>query len=220
MSPVAGAAAENATLFTAFGQSKLYLHGTSPEPMKMRHVLMSGAFAGIFVSFVLTPVELVKCRLQVQLDSTMAKYKGPVDAVVKIVREEGVTKGLFKGHAATLMREIPGNAAWFFTYETIMRKLIPPGGTKEDVHPVKIAGAGAISGMAYWTAFFPADVVKSKLQTLPPSSSETFLSLFKTTLRNEGVPGLYRGLSITLVRAVPANAIIFLTYETVSKMLR
>jgi ornithine carrier protein len=63
-SPVFGSAFENAVLFTAFGQTNRLLWGKdSPAPMPM--VLVSGMIGGVAVATVLTPVELVKCRMQV-----------------------------------------------------------------------------------------------------------------------------------------------------------
>jgi solute carrier family 25 carnitine/acylcarnitine transporter 20/29 len=59
-------------------------------------------------SFVLSPIELVKCRLQVQREcKANAYYKGPVDCLRKIIVDEGIRHGLFKGLASTLARETP-----------------------------------------------------------------------------------------------------------------
>jgi hypothetical protein len=63
------------------------------------------------------------------------------------------------------MREIPGNAAWFGAYETFCRLMTPEGKKRSDLHPAYVAAAGAMGGASYWTAFYPADVVKSNMQT-------------------------------------------------------
>ncbi len=70
--------------------------------------MYAGMFAGFTNSFVLSPIELVKCRLQIQRESKAdAYYKGPIDCVSKIYKEEGIRNGLFKGLASTLAREVP-----------------------------------------------------------------------------------------------------------------
>ena len=66
----------------------------------------------------------------------------------------------------------------------------------------------------YWTAFYPADTVKSVIQT-----NETFFTVFKNIYKNEGFKGLYRGWLITVIRAVPAHATIFAVYEQVMKIM-
>ena len=51
-----------------------------------------------------------------------------------MLREGGV-RGLYQGHVVTTAREIPGNAAWFATYEWVKKQFIPEGGTRDDVKP-------------------------------------------------------------------------------------
>ena len=47
---------------------------------------------------------------------------------------------------------------------------------------------------------------------------------FLQTLRNiysaQGLRGLYSGIGITLIRAVPANACIFYCYETTTRLIK
>lgn len=74
--------------------------------------------------------------------------------------------------------------------------------------------------MAYWSAFYPADTVKSKLQSDPLYASESFVSGFRRIVAEEGPRGLYRGWGITAARAAPSHALIFAVYETVSDLLK
>lgn len=77
------------------------------EECTFKQSLIAGSFGGFMNSFVLSPIELVKCRLQVQKDAKMAYYKGPIDCLQKIIVDEGIRNGLFKGLASTLARETP-----------------------------------------------------------------------------------------------------------------
>ena len=69
--------------------------------------------------------------------------------------------------------------------------------------------------MAYWSAFYPADTVKTEMQTRQTGSApaKSFFSTFRDIYRASGLRGLYRGLTPTLMRAMPANAAVFLVYE-------
>eukprot|EP00662_Eupelagonemidae_sp_cell21_P003987 gene3987-8329_t len=78
-------------------------------------VLLCGAFSGATVAHVLTPTELLKCRLQIDRGDKNPKYKGPMDCLTQTVRQEG-PKALFG---------IPGNIAWFGAYEGIIRLQTP-----------------------------------------------------------------------------------------------
>lgn len=63
------------------------------------------------------------------------------------------------------MREIPGNMAWFGSYETFCRLLTKEGQKRSDLSPVMTAAAGALGGVGYWGSMFPIDTVKSKMQS-------------------------------------------------------
>lgn len=70
--------------------------------------------------------------------------------------------------------------------------MVPAGGTRDDIAGWKLAAAGGLSGMAYWTAFYPADTVKSQWQTNPALQNKGFLEIFRHIARTEGVRGLYK----------------------------
>ena len=80
--------------------------------------VLAGGGSGCCSTCVLTPVELVKCRLQAQIGAPAPAagapplFTGPIDVITRTVRAEGVA-GLFRGNLSTLAREVPGNMAWF-----------------------------------------------------------------------------------------------------------
>ena len=219
VSPLLGAMAENSVLFVSYGIMKKRLNVVEDPTLTNRNpmwkYLISGGGSGMASAFVLTPVELIKCRIQVQQMSTEpAKFKGPIDCVMQTVRAEGV-KGLWKGNVSCLLREVPGNMAWFGTYE-IIRGQIQTQFQYEKLSDMPLywtALSGAAAGVAYWAVPFPADTVKSRIQTNPRFASMSFAQAFKTVLKEEGVRGLYQGLGITCIRAAPSHALIFYFYE-------
>ena len=221
-SPLIGSMAENAVLFAAYGQFQRLLAGKEKRELGLLDLSLAGAGAGGVVSFVLTPVELIKGRLQVQqsMGKDFRAYSGPIDCIMKTVKQEGVIGGLYKGNASMLLREIPGNFAWYGVYESVCAMNIPEGGTKADLSPWINLYAGVASGVAYWTAFYPADTVKSQIQTNPEFASQSFFSTFRKIYQRAGVKGLYTGWGVTVLRAAPAHGCIFLCYEQVASALR
>ena len=98
-------------------------HSAVSEAQRRRHftadpaladVGVAAAVAGVALSFVLSPVELVKCRLQVH----GPLYLNPAHCVRLTVQREG-WHGLTRGLGATMLREIPGNAIFFTVYEVL-----------------------------------------------------------------------------------------------------
>ena len=83
--------------------------------------------------------------------------------------------------------------------------------------------SGGCAGIMYWSAFYPADVVKSRLQTAAANAAEgapsSFPTMFKHIFRTEGIRGLYRGLGLTAARAFPSHAFLFYAYEVVFQKL-
>mmetsp|Transcript_6818 Transcript_6818/g.12341 ORF Transcript_6818/g.12341 Transcript_6818/m.12341 type:complete len:188 (+) Transcript_6818:158-721(+) len=144
---------------------------------------------------------------------TTRKYDGVMDCVMKTVRNEGVAKGLYRGQTSMLLREIPGNFCWYGVYEGVCLSQIPEGGTKRDLTTSTHLLGGASAGVAYWTAFYPADTIGSQLRANPQYASKGFTQVFLDVYKREGWRGLYRGWGITAMRAAPAHALIFAMYE-------
>jgi len=69
-SPLVGSMIENGILFSGFGYSQRLIRSVTnkpdEEPLSMLQYTLAGGMAGVGASILLTPVELVKCKLQVQ----------------------------------------------------------------------------------------------------------------------------------------------------------
>jgi ornithine carrier protein len=211
--PMVGSVMENIVLFVAYGKIQKLIQGDSDKPLTISQLALSGAIAGSAVSAILTPVELIKCKIQMHA----SLYKGTFDCIVKTIRSTGLL-GLYKGHAATFARESFGGAAWFGVYEYSCRKLSKDG-SKDSLGAPSLMLAGALSGIAYNTILFPADVVKSQIQA-DNSGDRNYLRRLKALYSSEGIRGLYRGYGITFIRAIPANAIILASFELANRTLK
>eukprot|EP01138_Halocafeteria_seosinensis_P006445 gb/GECG01006588.1/.p1 GENE.gb/GECG01006588.1/~~gb/GECG01006588.1/.p1 ORF type:complete len:314 (+),score=21.89 gb/GECG01006588.1/:1-942(+) len=212
----AGLFSVNGMIKDAISDSLNYERG---RQLPMSAELCSGGITGFFVSFILTPAELIKCRLQIQnqvLGGGNPLYKGPIDCLIKSVERDGVSI-IFRGHTATMLREIPGTAAWFGSYEACLRLLTGAEGDRSCVPAWKTIAAGAMGGVCYWGMLFPADTAKSMIQTQEERMS--IAAAVKNLYNKGGIKYFYRGLTPTLLRAAPANAAVFGCYEITSTML-
>jgi ornithine carrier protein len=84
-----------------------------------------------------------------------------------------------------------------------------------------------VSGAACVLALYPADTVKSAMQTeeellshqrrpAPAAGSPSFYRTFTKMYARHGVRGLYAGCGMTVVRAVPSSGIVFVVYDGLS----
>lgn len=211
-SPLAGAALENAVLFVSFNQAKRLLDVES-SLTPLSKTVWAGAFAGACASFVLTPVELIKCKLQVSNLSTTKTSHTKILPTIKSVLSERGFLGLWQGQSGTFIRESGGGAAWFTTYEVVKNYLASRRQAEQNT-TWELLASGASAGLAFNASIFPADTIKSTMQTDHIDLSSATRKIYA----RQGIAGFYRGLGITLIRAVPANAAIFYTYETLSSM--
>ena len=153
---------------------------------------------------------------------------GPFSIISGIIRQHGL-RGLWLGHTGTFIREIGGGAAWFGSNEAVSSILLDrlshktgkPRAelSKKDLKWYELAFAGACAGIAYNLALFPADSVKSAVQTeeeLRPGTRTSIGTMAAKMWRKEGIKGFYAGCGITVARAAPSNAMIFLIYDGLS----
>jgi solute carrier family 25 carnitine/acylcarnitine transporter 20/29 len=122
--PLAGNALINSVAFGTYGN---VLRQCS-DPNSLQSHFFAGACGGFAQSFLTSPLELARTRLQLQGQgegwSNVLRnqtYAGPLDCVKKIVVKEGFRHGLFKGLTITIVRDIPSFAIYFSAYELVCR---------------------------------------------------------------------------------------------------
>ncbi|KAL9079307.1 MAG: hypothetical protein Q9157_001783 [Trypethelium eluteriae] len=171
--PLAGAAIENSSLFLSYRLAQDFLQATllpANEPLPLSALVTCGGVSGAVTSLVLTPIELIKCKMQVPPDSTTQYNRpGPLTLIASIYRREGLM-GFWHGQLGTLIREAGGSAAWFGSYEgvSLFFRQIRDGknAIRDEALPVyQQMLAGAAAGMSYNFLFYPADTIKSRMQT-------------------------------------------------------
>ncbi|KAJ7262204.1 mitochondrial carrier [Mycena haematopus] len=144
-----------------------------------------------------------------------------VGMTLKIVREEGGIRGLYRGLVATAFGVAPYVGVNFATYEFLRGIITPPG--KNSVARKLLCGA--LAGSVSQTLTYPFDVLRRKMQVTGMKSSGLgikytgAIDALQGIVRTEGVRGLYRGLWPNLLKVAPSIATSFFTYELVKDYL-
>ncbi|XP_018023327.1 mitochondrial ornithine transporter 1 isoform X2 [Hyalella azteca] len=221
--------AENSVLFAAYGMCQravaLSTGVKGPEELSSLGNAASGFFAAFFSSLTLCPTELVKCRLQAMRElqeitgcsPRSNKSLGPWTVTRYILSTEGVP-GLFRGLTATFAREMPGYFFFFGGYEATRTFLTKDGQTKDDIGLLNTFISGGVAGCALWTAMFPTDLIKSRIQVAGDTSPMWRVAV--DIYRTEGLMAFYNGLRPTLIRSFPATGLLLVTYEYVKKAMQ
>nr|XP_014435801.1 solute carrier family 25 member 45 [Pelodiscus sinensis]XP_014435802.1 solute carrier family 25 member 45 [Pelodiscus sinensis]XP_025033969.1 solute carrier family 25 member 45 [Pelodiscus sinensis] len=229
--PLLSVAVANSVIFGAYSNALLYLTAThhrdrSTNPPSYAHILTAGCFSGLMQAVVLAPVDLIKVRLQNQTHPYWlrspamgpgAHYRGPLHCGVSIFRKEGVL-GLFRGTWALVLRDTPTMPIYFLTYVSLCQAVTAQG---REPGPITVLVAGGCAGTASWALATPMDVIKARLQMdgMKGVSYRGVLDCIHTSIRHEGPQVFLKGLSLNSIRAFPVNAVTFLSYENILKLL-
>ncbi|KAF8351069.1 mitochondrial carrier [Amanita rubescens] len=210
-SPLLGIAGVNSLLFAAYGASKRLI---SPFPqLSLPQIALAGAMAGAANAVLASPVEMFKVRMQGQYG---AKTDKRLRAVIgEMWSQYGFRHGIMRGFWVTFAREIPAYAGFYTAFEFSKRQFGKVYG--KDLPVWALLASGSTGGIAYWLSCYPLDVVKSRVQlrSSPPVGNP--FRYMNTELRaivsETGLTGLFRGLSPSLLRSIPAAASTFATFE-------
>jgi len=225
----AAACLQNAMVFQVYAILSRSLDPESSatsEPPSYASVALAGVGTGALQTLILSPVELVKIRLQ--LEAAGHKHgrhrRGPVEIARDILRREGL-RGVYRGLTVTALRDAPAHGVYFWTYERA-RERLHPGCRRQDGDEDEGLGtmlvSGGLAGVASWVCCYPLDVVKSRLQAQGAGSVPRYrgvVDCFRRSVREEGLPVLWRGLGTAVARAFVVNGAIFSAYELALRFL-
>ncbi|OMO97650.1 Mitochondrial carrier protein [Corchorus olitorius] len=207
-----GAGPAHAVYFSVYELSKQVLSRGDPNN-SIAHAA-SGVVATITSDAVLTPMDMVKQRLQLK----SSPYKGVVDCVRRVLMEEGIG-AFYASYKTTVIMNAPFTAVHFATYEAAKRGLMTVSpDTADDERLVVHATAGAAAGALAAVITTPLDVVKTQLQCQGVCGCDRFSSssignVIQTIVKKEGYRGLLRGWIPRMMFHAPAAAICWSTYE-------
>ncbi|KAI8929299.1 mitochondrial carrier domain-containing protein [Entophlyctis helioformis] len=202
--PLLGWAIMDSVQMGSLNNFRLCLQGDDPS-VKLTSVQqgIAGIGAGVVVSFVATPIELLKGRLQVQYDAATKTYSGPLDCARQIIRADGSCL-MFRSFFWVLWGS-------YDVYTNELNKM----GVNSSMVPFF---AGALAANTFWTISFPADAIKNRIMTHPANLPRlTIRECARRMYRAEGIRGFYRGFLPSFLRSAPTNGAAVLVYETVFK---
>ncbi|OQV21342.1 Mitochondrial carnitine/acylcarnitine carrier protein [Hypsibius exemplaris] len=217
--PLSGIAPIFAISFLGFSVGKKMQQDTPDQKLSAIQLFKAGCLAGVFTTAIMAPGERIKCLLQVQHGHAKPKYSGPIDVIKQLYKEGGV-RSIFRGTGATLLRDVPASGVYFMSYEWLKKATTPAGEDPSKINPLRAIFAGGCAGIVNWLVALPPDVLKSRLQTAPDGLYPNGMrDVLRQVIREEGVGGLFKGLTPVMLRAFPSNAACFLGYEIAYKFL-
>lgn len=190
-----------------------------------------GAVASVYVG---QSLDTVKVKMQ----TFPHLYTGMIDCFRRTLKNEGIYRGLYAGTIPAVAANVAENSVLFAGYG-VCQKLIAFCTQKkmEDLSFVDNATAGSLAAFLSSFTLCPTELVKCRLQALnevKQAASKSCKSsdaasklkdkigpfqLTKQILKQEGIPGLFRGLTSTIAREMPGYFFFFGSYEVSRELL-
>jgi hypothetical protein len=227
-----GQAIIKAIQFAVNEMTFVYIDKHSSIQSNIIKMAIAGTLAGLISSFVVSPVELVKIRMQAQSKPGKIKkdddvcdsspsFRNEFDCARWMIKNEGLKALFCHGLGITIIREIPSFAFYFVAYGLLARSDLAQ---KLGGHAAPLI-FGAMAGWAMWIPTYPIDIVKTivQVQTTEKGTQKELLSSWQVTrklYRTGGLNAFFDGLEPKLARAAVKHAVTFWVYELLIKFLR
>ncbi|KAJ2737886.1 Mitochondrial succinate-fumarate transporter, partial [Coemansia sp. BCRC 34301] len=205
---VSGIVPKMAIRFSSFEYYKTLLANKETGAVSTSGVFLAGLGAGITEAVaVVTPMDVVKIRLQAQRHSTVdpmdvPKYRSALHAAFTIIKEEGPMT-LYKGVALTALRQATNQAVNFTFYQEFKRIARQMQGL-DELPSYQHLILGGVSGAMGPISNAPIDTIKTRIQKATTVAGESGWSRFVTVTRDiaqkEGYKAFYRGLTPRVLR--------------------
>ncbi|KAI8377562.1 mitochondrial carrier domain-containing protein [Radiomyces spectabilis] len=185
--------------------------------------MLSACSGALFTSFLVTPLDVVKTRLQSQAGHHLTnglQFNGTWDGVTKIVRHEG-TFSLWRGLSASLAMAIPSTVIYFVGYDYVREQTQKSRFAHTAIHDYSPLWAGGMARAIAAATISPIELFRTRLQAA--EGRQDFKSVLNGVVRmveHNGFRSLWRGFLPTMLRDVPFSAVYWMGYEKIKHRLK
>lgn len=175
----------------------------------------AGYITMVGATLVTHPLDTLRVRVSVQPDS--ATY---LQTARRVYTADGV-RGLYGGFGATLIGAGPRGAIGFGVFETLKPYLARYDYFRENPSVSKVV-CGYLAGLLSESFIYPLDTVRRRQQALgaaSPIGRLGVLAAVASIYRVEGFLGLFKGISLNLVKNPIGTAISFTVNDHVKEWL-
>ncbi|EDW16019.1 putative tricarboxylate transport protein, mitochondrial [Drosophila mojavensis] len=182
--------------------------------------IVAGGITGGIEICITYPTEYVKTQLQLDEKGANKRYNGIVDCVKKTVNERGFF-GLYRGLSVLIYGSIPKSAARFGAFEYLRSKSVNSQGQLSNSGKLLCGlGAGVCEAIV---AVTPMETIKVKFINDQRSANPRFKGFAHGVgeiIKAEGISGIYKGLSATILKQGSNQAIRFFVMESLKDLYK
>lgn len=190
--------------------------------MRQKKLVIYFDIAGSFATLVSFPFDVARTRLVAQNEQHRA-YNGVIHAFVSIYKQEGF-RAYFKGLTPTIIQVAPHAGVQFMCYK-VFNQVYRYIFVIDDKQHTTVGSilSGSLAGLCAKTAVYPLDLTRKRMQVQGFEESRKYFGKVFTCKGmidcmhkiyvTEGVPGLFKGLSPSLIKAISTSALHFALYD-------
>lgn len=178
--------------------------GSSQQPLWIP--VFCGASARCVAAAAISPLEMIRTKMQ----SKKLGYREVTTEIKQLIKHEGYLS-LWRGLGPTLLRDVPFSSIYWASYECMKQKF----DQRKPSLQFSLT-AGALAGSIAAVTTLPFDVAKTYRQI---ELGERDLVKYKTSqvlktiYRQNGVSGLFSGITPRVIKVAPSCAIMISCYE-------
>ncbi|KAJ2054849.1 mitochondrial aspartate-glutamate transporter agc1 [Coemansia sp. S2] len=192
--------------------------GTTPDRLPVAYGALAGATAGLCQFVATNPMEIVKIRMQV---ATASGATAVPASALGIARQLGF-RGLYRGTAATLLRDVPFSLLFFPLQALLAQKaqwLMYR--SQEKPSTICVLAGSTVAGMVAAASVTPADVIKTRLQSSsqPTPAYRGVVDCATRIMSTEGPRAFFKGTVPRCLTMAPLFGIALMMYDMQQKIL-
>ncbi|KAJ1723648.1 mitochondrial aspartate-glutamate transporter agc1 [Coemansia erecta] len=209
--------------------------GTSIDRLPVMYGALAGATAGLCQVIATNPMEIVKIQMQVAATTqpvsasgataaataTAAAAGGSEVTAMGIVRQLGI-RGLYKGTAATLLRDVPFSFLFFPLQALFAQKIHYQLHANHDKpSTLSVLAGSTVAGIIAAGSVTPADVIKTRLQSSsqPTPAYNGVVDCATRIMKSEGPAAFFKGTVPRCLTMAPLFGIALMMYDMQQKIL-
>lgn len=183
--------------------------------------LVAGGLARALASSVVSPLELLKTRLQsIQAPQNKSAMGFALNSIRDIIKLDGC-RSLWSGLGLTLWRDVPFSSIYWLVVEAMRSRSLKSLQTHSEKFMESFI-SGIVGGVVASLITTPFDVAKTRRQLGHSSCASNRMSMLKfmrAIAKTEGWRALFVGLTPRTFKVAPACAIMITSYEMGKRIL-
>ncbi len=210
----------------------------NPKPVQVQKVkkskvaqlvsdILIGGSIGAVSKTIMAPIERVKLLLQTQdsnpkiISGEVPRYNSMGDCLTRVRKEQGVWS-LWRGNLVNCLRYAPQQGS-ALAFNDLLNNMFPKYNSKTDFWKstaVKLF-SGGFAGAVANTICYPFDFARTRLASDVNKGKGQFngiMDCIVTTVKNQGITGLYTGWSVTVAGAFVYRAGQLGLFKTIQDM--